>query len=210
MLQNYISLGLFLTCFLIFIHKSRRGWITFQSWASIPAFHWPCSLWMKTMLKSFIRKTRGENQQHSERGKNSWIAEKKLEKKKTPLLALLSWRKIHCCHWQKNYSAIKKEQTTFRSVRSQPAWPLRERFYLSYLFSIIYSPVYFFLSSDDFAIVYYYWMYLLLFSSFCLRQPERLHRNHVFFLHLLLILIYIVFLWYFFIVHVINLWRTES
>ena len=84
MLQNCISLGLFLTCFLIFIHKSRRGWITFQSWASIPAFHWPCSLWMKTMLKSFIRKTRGENQQHSERGKNSWIAEKKLEKKKKP------------------------------------------------------------------------------------------------------------------------------
>lgn len=98
---------------------------------------------MKSMLKSFIRKTRGENQQHSERGKKFLNSRKKLEKKeKTPLLALLSWQKIHCCHWQKNYSVIKKEQTTFRPVRSQPAWPLRERFYLSYLFSIIYSPAF--------------------------------------------------------------------
>lgn len=39
---------------------------------------------MKTVLKSFIRKTRGENQQHSERGKKFLNSRKKLEKKKKP------------------------------------------------------------------------------------------------------------------------------
>lgn len=61
----------------------RRGWITcIPVLIKYSTFHWPSTLWMKSMLKSFIRKTRGENQQHSQRGKKFLNSRKKLEKKK--------------------------------------------------------------------------------------------------------------------------------
>lgn len=155
---------------------------------------------MKSMLKSFIRKTRGENQQHSERGKKFLNSRKKLEKKKKPRY----WR----CSPDRRSTAATGKGTILWSRKSRRLFALfvhspLDRFvkdFTSLIYFLLFIRrllLFFFLWADDFAIVYYYWMYLLLFSSFCLWKPERLLRNYVFFLRLLLILIYIVFLWYF-------------
>lgn len=165
---------------------------------------------MNCTLEFCTRNQNRKSTQHSQRGKkNSWIAEKKVEKKKkNPLLALLSWQTIHCCQWRKNYSAIKSRRLFALFVRSPLDRFVKDFSCLIYFLLFIRRFIFSHLKILRLSIIIRFILYF--FFHFAHGNLNDFSGVIYSFLCRRLIVIYIVFLWYFFVIHVITLRWTES